>query len=641
MIILSAKEIKKAFGIDSIIKNATFAIRENDKVGLVGINGAGKSTLFKIIRGDLEKDEGELFIAKNNSIGYMSQLPNFNSSASLWNEVLKVFTPIINMEKKLRELEHKISKLSHSSNKSLLESLMKSYSNLQHSFEMADGFSYESRTRGVLKGLGFSEDEYSKNVSTFSGGQKTRIAFAKVLLKKHDILLLDEPTNYLDIAAVEWLEEFLKNYKGVLMIISHDRYLLDNITNRTLEIENGILKEYEGNYSKYIVEKEREKVLEYKEYENKQKEVERQKAIIARFRQYNREKSIRQANSREKMLQRMGELARPIKTLKNIRFDFEPKKRSGNDVLSLKNISKSYNHILFKNLSLDIYRGEKVALLGPNGIGKSTLLKIIAGEVQADTGSIKLGVSVIPSYYDQEQDNLDQEKIIIDEIWDTYPKLSQVSIRNALATFLFEGEDVFKKISVLSGGEKSRLSLLKIMLSKANFLLLDEPTNHLDMKSREVLEKALQNYNGTVLFISHDRYFLNKVSTSVAELKENGIVVYKGDYSYYVKNRQLSYGKESLCENAEKINVSTSKSQWLRRKEERAIERQRQKRLVDIEKEILLIEDRLSDINTELESPAVFSDHIKCQALNLESINLKSQINNLYEEWGILSESET
>lgn len=638
MIVLSAKEIKKSFGIDIIIKNASFTVQDNNKIGVIGINGAGKSTLFKIIKGEIEKDSGEIYIAKNKSIGYMSQFLDFHSNTTLWEEVLKVFSNIINMEKKLKELELKISKLSSSPNNPSLNSLMKSYSNLQHRFEIADGFSYESKIRGVLKGLGFCSEEYNKKVSEFSGGQKTRIALAKVLLRNHDILLLDEPTNYLDIEAVEWLEDFLKSYKSVLMIISHDRYLLDNVTNKTFEIENGVLKEYEGNYTTYTIKKEKEIVQQYKEYEIRQKEIARQEAIIARFRQYNREKSIKQAESREKMLQRLERIEKPETLSKKVRFIFEPKKRSGNDVIRLENISKSYDRLLFRNLNLNIYRGEKVALLGPNGIGKTTLLKIIAGKVHPDTGNINLGVSVIPSYYDQEQENLNLDKMIIDEIWDSYPKLNQVTVRNALATFLFKGEDVFKEISVLSGGEKSRLSLLKLMLSKANFLLLDEPTNHLDMQSREVLETALLNYTGTVLFISHDRYFLNKVATKIVELNENGVVVYNGGYSYYVKNKQLKNKEEIISGENNILEKPSAKNDWILRKEAKAAQRRQQKRLIDIENEINIIESKLNEINIKLESPEVFSDHIKCHELSLESKNLKQKLDKLYDEWGILSE---
>lgn len=637
MVILTAKEIKKSFGTDTIIENATFMVDENDKIGIIGINGAGKSTLFKIISGEIDKDEGEIHFSKNKTIGYMSQFLDFHSGVTLWEEVLKAFSDIIAMEKRIKDLEIRISNQSQTDDGNSLARLMKTYADLQQKFETAEGFSYESKIKGVLKGLGFSPVDYKKKVSEFSGGQKTRIALAKVLLKKYDILLLDEPTNYLDIESVEWLENFLKTFKGALMVISHDRYLLDNLTDKTFEIEKGILKEYVGNYSTYIVKKEEDIKQQFKNYEIQQKEIVRQEAIIARFRQYNRAKSIKQAESREKMLQRIGRPEKPDGSIKKPSFVFDAKKRSGNIVIKLENISKAYDRPLFQNINLDIRRGERIALLGPNGIGKTTLLKIIAGKTKPDTGGIRYGASVLPSYYDQEQEELDLGKMIIDEIWDSNPRLNQANIRNALAAFLFKGEDVFKEISVLSGGEKSRLSLLKLMLSKSNFLLLDEPTNHLDMQSREVLEEALKNYTGTVLFISHDRYFLNKVATEIMELTDNGIDIFKGSYAYYIKNKQVRDFDKDIEENID-TEKNETKNHWVLRKEEKAALRKQEKRLVDIENEIHTIENRLNEIDLLLASPEVFSDHIKCHELNTEALTLKNKIEKLYDEWGVLIE---
>lgn len=638
MVILTAKEIKKSFGTDTIIENATFMVDENDKIGIIGINGAGKSTLFKIISGEIDKDEGEIHFSKNKTIGYMSQFLDFHSGVTLWEEVLKAFSDIIAMEKRIKDLEIRISNQSQTDDGNSLARLMKTYADLQQKFETAEGFSYESKIKGVLKGLGFSPVDYKKKVSEFSGGQKTRIALAKVLLKKYDILLLDEPTNYLDIESVEWLENFLKTFKGALMVISHDRYLLDNLTDKTFEIEKGVLKEYVGNYSTYIVKKEEDIKQQFKNYEIQQKEIVRQEAIIARFRQYNRAKSIKQAESREKMLQRIGRPEKPDGSIKKTSFVFDAKKRSGNIVIKLENISKAYDRPLFQNISLDIRRGEKIALLGPNGIGKTTLLKIIAGKTKPDTGSIRYGASVLPSYYDQEQEELDLGKMIIDEIWDSNPRLNQANIRNALAAFLFKGEDVFKEISVLSGGEKSRLSLLKLMLSKSNFLLLDEPTNHLDMQSREVLEEALKNYTGTVLFISHDRYFLNKVATEIMELTDNGIDIFKGSYAYYIKNKQVRDFDKDIEENID-TEKNETKNHWVLRKEEKAALRKQEKRLVDIENEIHTIENRLNEIDLLLASPEVFSDHVKCHELNTEALTLKNKIEKLYDEWSVLIEN--
>lgn len=637
MFIISAREIKKSFGVDTIIENASFNLQEKDKVGVIGVNGAGKSTLFKIIAGETEKDSGDIYTAKNTSIGYMSQFLDFHSDATIWDETLSVFSHIIDMEKELKELGKKISIISTSTDKSSLDSLMKSYSDLQHRFENAEGFAYESKIRGILKGLGFYPQDYDKKVSTLSGGQKTRVALAKVLLKKDDILLLDEPTNYLDTEAVEWLEGFLKNYGGSLMIISHDRYLLDNVTNRIFEIENGVLKEYEGNYTSYIGKKKEEREQQLKDYENQQKEIARQEAVIARFRQYNREKSIRQAESREKMLMRMERIERPEALPKKAYFIFEPKKRSGNDVIRMEDISKSYDRLLFRNFNLEIKREERVALLGPNGIGKTTLLKIITGKIKPDSGTIKLGTSVYPSYYDQEQENLNAEKMVIDEIWDEYPQLNQNKIRNALAAFLFQGEDVFKEVNLLSGGEKSRLALLKLMLSKSNFLLLDEPTNHLDMQSREVLESALSNYTGTVLFISHDRYFLNRVATKIVELHKEGATVYKGGYSYYISRKNDEDKEKSVSDKNDVKEDSSEKNNWIKQKEEQAAQRRQQKRLEEVESEIDNIEIRINEIDSLLEKPEIFTDHVKCNDLSIERQSLNNKLYGLYEEWESLT----
>lgn len=635
MIILSTKEIQKSYGIDMIIKEASFTLQEKDKVGVVGVNGAGKSTLFKIIAGIEDRDKGDLYIGKNISIGYMSQFLDFESDTTLWQEMLKVFSDIKEMEEKMKHLEKEISTIKPGTEKDRMDSLMKAYSYLQQEYENSEGFAYESKIRGVLKGLGFSPEDYDKKVALLSGGQKTRVALGKVLLEKRDILLLDEPTNYLDIEAVEWLEGFLKDYKGALMIISHDRYLLDNVTNRTFEVENGKLTEYEGNYSYYVAKKQelREQLL--KEYENQQKEIARQEAIIARYRQYNREKSIKQAESREKLLEKMEKIDKPEALPQKAHFKFEPKFRSGNDVLKLENVSKAFNRPLFSNLHLEIKRGDKVALLGPNGIGKTTLLKIIAGKLRPDEGAIRYGTSVFTAYYDQEQESLDNGKMIIDEVWDVYPELNETAIRNALAAFLFQGEDVFKEISVLSGGEKSRIALLRLMLSKANFLLLDEPTNHLDMESKGVLEEALSGYTGTVLFISHDRYFINKVATKVVELTAQGAIVYDGGYSYYLMKRNLFKNNEDKYkDNDEK--ASDIKNDWLKQKEEKAKERRQQKRIETIEREIGEAEARIKEIDQLLTQPEIYSDHIKCNELSQEKEKLAKKTDDLFEEWADL-----
>ncbi|MDF2532785.1 MAG: transporter, ATP-binding protein, partial [Clostridia bacterium] len=495
---------------------------------------------------------------------------------------------------------------------------------------------YQSLARGVLKGLGFGLEDYGKKVSILSGGQKTRIALGKILLQDFDMLMLDEPTNYLDIQSVEWLEGFLKNLRGAVMVISHDRYFLDMITTKTFEVENKGLTEYNGNYSKYVDLKRLHQEELIRDYGLQQKEVERQKAIIDRFRQYNREKSIKQAESREKALERMELMDKPTSSPKGVKFTFEPKVKSGNDVLFIDNVAKSYDKLLFENASFEIKRGEKVALLGPNGIGKTTLLKMIMGIINTEAGSIRLGTNVNVGYYDQEQENLNQDKLVIDEIWDEYPELNQTDLRTRLATFLFQGEDVFKEINKLSGGERSRISLLKLMLSKSNFLLMDEPTNHLDIISKQVLEEALASYNGTVLFISHDRYFINKVAGKIVELDSKGCTIYKGDYSYYLAKKPV-IDLQNDNTSAQEL-VTEQKNDWMKQKEEKSNQRKQQKRLETVEIEIVRIEARIKEVESLQLLPEVFADHVKCQDLHDENENLKNELEELYTEWGELTE---
>ncbi len=634
MIVLAGKNIKKSYGVETIIENINFTVQDNDKIGVVGVNGAGKSTLFKIITGVLEKDEGDIFLSKNIRIGYMSQYFDFESENTILDEILTVFSHLTSMEKEMRELELRIS--NSNSSDPALEQLLKSYSNLQEQYKQHKGFEYQSLVRGVLKGLGFDNDEFDKKVNILSGGQKTRVALGKILLNEFDILLLDEPTNYLDIQSVEWLEGFIRGLKSAVVIVSHDRYFLDMITNRTFEIENKTLTEYNGNYSKYI-DLKKEKMEELmKDFAIQQKEVERQKAIITRFRQYNREKSIKQAESREKALEKMELMDKPVSPPKGVKFSFDPQVKSGNDVLYVTEVSKSFDKQIFNNATFEIKRGEKVALLGPNGIGKTTLLKIIMGIVSSDSGSIRLGTNVNIGYYDQEQENLNYDRIVIDEIWDEYPRMNQTDLRTKLAAFLFQGEDVFKEIFKLSGGEKSRISLLKLMLSKSNLLLMDEPTNHLDILSKQVLEDALSNYSGTVLFISHDRYFINKVADKVVDLDSKGCITYKGDYSYYL-SKKPAYQAETEDKYGTEDQSSEQKNDWMKQKEDKSNQKKQQKRLETVEKEIEKIEIRIQEISGLLEKPEVFTDHVKCQVLHDEDEQLKLELDELYIEWGELT----
>lgn len=634
MIVLAGKDIKKSYGIETIIENISFTVQDYDKIGIVGVNGAGKSTLFKIIGGLLERDEGDIFVGKNIRIGYMSQDFEYQTDNSILEELLTVFSHLTAMEQEIKELEQRISNYNGDKDSSALEQMLKNYANLQDRYKEQKGFEYQSLVKGVLKGLGFGPDDYEKKVSILSGGQKTRIALGKVLLQEFDILMLDEPTNYLDIESVEWLEGFLKSLKGAVMIISHDRYFLDMVTTKTFEIENKTLTEYNGNYSKYVELKKLHQEEMMKDYELQQKEVERQKEIIARFRQYNREKSIKQAESREKALDRMELMDKPLSTPKGVRFTFEPKVKSGNDVLFVDEVAKSYDKELFQNASFEVKKGEKIALLGPNGIGKTTLLKIIMGLVQSDRGSIRFGTNVNIGYYDQEQESLNYDKLVIDEIWDEHPGMNQTEVRTKLAAFLFQGEDVFKEIHNLSGGERSRISLLKLMLSKANFLLMDEPTNHLDIVSKQVLEEALSGYTGTVLFISHDRYFINKVANKIVELKSTGCTTYRGDYTYYLSQKPTYDVQENASADEA---MSLQKNDWMKQKEEKANQRKQQKRLETVEKEIERIETRLQDIQQLLQQPEVFADHVKCQELQEEDAASRQELDELYVEWGELT----
>ncbi|MGB7604971.1 MAG: ABC-F family ATP-binding cassette domain-containing protein [Lutisporaceae bacterium] len=638
MIVLAGKNINKSYGVETIIENINFTVQDNDKIGVVGVNGAGKSTLFKIITGVLEKDEGDIFLGKNIRIGYMSQDFDFQSENTILDEMLTVFLHLTAMEKEMRELELRISNSGSNSPAPALEQLLKSYANLQEQYKQQKGFEYQSLVRGVLKGLGFSNDEYDKKVNILSGGQKTRVALGKILLNEFDILLLDEPTNYLDIQSVEWLEGFLRGLKSAVVIVSHDRYFLDMVTNKTFEIENKTLTEYNGNYSKYIDLKKLKMEELMKDFDIQQKEVERQKAIITRFRQYNREKSIKQAESREKALEKMELMDKPLSSPKGVKFTFDPQVKSGNDVLYVTEVSKSYDKQIFENVTFEIKRGEKVALLGPNGIGKTTLLKIIMGTINSDssTGSIRLGTNVNIGYYDQEQENLNYDHIVIDEIWDEYPHMNQTDLRTKLAAFLFQGEDVFKEIYKLSGGERSRISLLKLMLSKSNFLLMDEPTNHLDILSKQVLEDALSNYSGTVLFISHDRYFINKVADKVIDLESKGCITYKGDYTYYL-SKKPAYQSDSENKFGAEDQPSELKNDWMKQKEEKSNQKKQQKRLETVEKEIERIETRIQEISELLAKSEVFTDHVKCQVLHDEDGQLKLELDELYTEWGELT----
>ena len=608
MIVLSCNNLNKSFGIDSILENVNFTVNEYDKIGIIGVNGTGKTTLFKIISGIYGYDSGDIYTSKDCEIGYLEQNTNFHSENTILEEVLEVFKDVIEMEKYLRDLEHKISEESSNTNSTTLEKLMNEYSNKLEAFSDMNGYGYKSEAKGVLKGLGFSDEDMDKPISILSGGEKTRVLLGKLLLKKPTLLLLDEPTNHLDSEAIEWLEVFLKQYKGTVILISHDRYFLDQVVNRIFEIHNKKLKTYNGNYSDFIKASAIEKELELKKFEDQQKDIKKQEESIERLKAFGREKHLKRARSKEKALAKVDVLDKPEAYRKKAKIEFNPSVTSGNDVLQLRDISMGYGErILFKDLNLDIYRGEKVALIGANGIGKSTLFKIIMNEITPLSGDIKFGTNVNVSYFHQEQKTLNLDNTIIDEIWEDNKQLTQTSLRTMLGAFLFEGEEVFKKISTLSGGERARVAILKLILSNANLLLLDEPTNHLDIDSKEVLEEALSSYTGTIFTISHDRYFLNTVVDKVLVLDENGITEYLGNYDYYIEKKKQVQEMNTVEVIEEKTKTQLKEEKRKKENKEKLRKKNRVKRQ-NIEKEIEETEAKIEEMDVLLCQEEVYSN---------------------------------
>ena len=633
MIVLSCNNLNKSFGIDSILENVNFTVNEYDKIGIIGVNGTGKTTLFKIISGIYGYDSGDIYTSKDCEIRYLEQNTNFHSENTILEEVLEVFKDVIEMEKYLRDLEHKISEESSNTNSTTLEKLMNEYSNKLEAFSDMNGYGYKSEAKGVLKGLGFSDEDMDKPISILSGGEKTRVLLGKLLLKKPTLLLLDEPTNHLDSEAIEWLEVFLKQYKGTVILISHDRYFLDQVVNRIFEIHNKKLKTYNGNYSDFIKASAIEKELELKKFEDQQKDIKKQEESIERLKAFGREKHLKRARSKEKALAKVDVLDKPEAYRKKAKIEFNPSVTSGNDVLQLRDISMGYGErILFKDLNLDIYRGEKVALIGANGIGKSTLFKIIMNEITPLSGDIKFGTNVNVSYFHQEQKTLNLDNTIIDEIWEDNKQLTQTSLRTMLGAFLFEGEEVFKKISTLSGGERARVAILKLILSNANLLLLDEPTNHLDIDSKEVLEEALSSYTGTIFTISHDRYFLNTVVDKVLVLDENGITEYLGNYDYYIeKKKQVQ--EMNTVEIIEEKTKTQLKEEKRKEREQREAEKKNRVKRQNIEKEIEETEAKIEEMDVLLCQEDVYSNPEKSKDVSLQKASLEEKLSALYEEW--------
>ncbi|NNJ28661.1 ABC-F family ATP-binding cassette domain-containing protein [Lacrimispora defluvii] len=636
--ILSCSNISKAFGTNEVIKHASFHIEDHEKAAIVGINGAGKSTLLKMIIGELASDEGEVVISKGKTLGYLSQHQDLSGDRTVYEEVLEVKRPLMDMEGKIRKLE---LDMKHATGEELDE-MLTVYSRLNHEFELQNGYAYRSEVTGVIKGLGFTEDEFQKPVSALSGGQKTRVALGRLLLTKPDIILLDEPTNHLDMDSIAWLEGYLINYDGSVIIVAHDRYFLNRVVTKIIELDNGILSVYQGNYTEYSSKRAMIREAKMKAYLNQQQEIRHQEEVITKLKSFNREKSIRRAESREKMLDKIELLEKPTEVNDEMRIQLEPNVISGNDVLTVKELKKSFgDNLLFDHIGFEVKRGERVAIIGGNGTGKTTILKIINGILAPDQGEVSLGSKVHIGYYDQEHQVLHMDKTLFDELQDTYPYMNNTQIRNILAAFLFTGDDVYKRIKDLSGGERGRVSLAKLMLSEANFLILDEPTNHLDITSKEILEGALVNYTGTVLYVSHDRYFINKTATRILDLTNQTLVNYIGNYDYYLEKKDIMTGLLTPVSEAAVVtgeDPTGIKLDWKAQKEEQAKIRKRQNELKKTEEEIHKLETRDGEIDELLVKEEIFTDVPKLMELNQEKEMISKRLEELYELWGELAE---
>lgn len=642
--ILSCQNISKAFVENQVLKNVSFHIEDHEKAAIVGINGAGKTTLLRIIVGEMTPDDGQVVLAKDKTLGYLAQNSTVDTSHTIYEELLSVKADLLRLEEKIRECENNMK---HADGDAL-EDLMKQYTSLTHAFETGGGYLYRSELVGVLKGLGFTEDEFSKPVATLSGGQKTRVALGRLLLQNPDLIILDEPTNHLDMNSIAWLETYLLNYKGAVLIVSHDRYFLDRIAGKVIEIDQSKATTFIGNYSDYAIKKEQLRVAAWNAYMNQQREIKHQEEVIEKLKSFNREKSIKRAESREKMLDKIEVIEKPSEVRTDMKLTLTPRILSGNDVLTVEHLSKSFDsHKLFTDVNFEIKRGEHVAIIGDNGSGKTTLLKILNGLVPADQGTFRLGSNVEIGYYDQEHHVLHSEKTLFEEISDDYPYLNNTQIRNVLAAFLFTGEDVFKRISDLSGGERGRVSLAKLVLSNANFLILDEPTNHLDIMSKEILEDALNGYEGTILYVSHDRYFINRTAHRILDLTEGQFVSYVGNYDYYLEKHDtvMAAIEANAPQNADadsavaaKATESEVKLDWKAQKEEQARLRKKENDLKKCEEKIAELEARISEIDTEMSDPAIGTQVAKLQELTKEQAACQEQLEKLYEQWEELAE---
>lgn len=639
IMILACKNVSKSFGTDQILNSVSFHVNDREKAAIIGINGAGKSTLFKIIMGELSADDGEIIFSKGSTVGYLSQHQDLSSENTIYDEILTVKQDIINLDLNIRRLEQEMKNAMGKE----LEDMLAAYTRLTHEFEIKNGYAYKSEVTGILKGLGFTEEDFKKKVTALSGGQKTRISLGKLLLSTPDIILLDEPTNHLDMESIAWLETYLLNYPGAVVVIAHDRYFLDKVVTKVVEIENTKAISYEGNYSAFAEKKASLRDAMLKHYLNQQKEIKHQEEVIAKLRSFNREKSIKRAESREKMLEKVERVDKPIMEQSHMSIRLEPNITSGNDVLTVKDLAKSFGSLnLFNHINFEIKRGERVSIIGANGTGKTTLLKIINQMLPSDSGEIKLGAKVKIGYYDQEHQVLNPEKTLFDELQDTYPDLDNTKIRTTLAAFLFTNDDVFKRIKDISGGERGRVSLAKLMLSEANFLILDEPTNHLDIMSKEILENALNGYTGTVLYVSHDRYFINRTATRILDLTQTKLLNYIGNYDYYLEKKSmvenLNLGDLSANQTKSIDSDTDNKLDWKSQKEEQAKLRKRQNDLKKTEDEIQKLEMRNDEIDDLLTKEEVFTDVKKLMDLNKEKKEIESRLEELMVLWEELSE---
>lgn len=637
MMILSCQNISKSFGTDVIIQKASFHIEEHEKAAIVGINGAGKSTLLKMIVKELEPDDGMVAIAKEKTIGYLAQNEVIDSKRTIYEEVLSAKQPVIDMEQEIRRMESQMDRVAQEE----LEAFMEKYERLVHQFELADGYTYRSEVIGVLNGLGFAEADFQKTQAELSGGQKTRVALGRLLVTKPDILLLDEPTNHLDMESIQWLENYLLNYNGAVLIVSHDRYFMDKIVSKVIEVFQHQVNSYNGNYTEYAEKKAQVRAAQIRAYYNQQQEIRHQEEVIAKLKSFNREKSIKRAESREKMLNKIERLDKPTEESTDIHLKLEPCITSGNDVIKVERLAKSFDgNRLFEEVNFSIFRGERVALIGNNGTGKTTILKIINEMLPADAGEITLGTNVHIGYYDQEHQVLHAEKTLFEEISDDYPHLTNTQIRNVLAAFLFTNDDVFKRIGDLSGGERGRVSLAKLMLSEANFLILDEPTNHLDITSKEILEHALIHYEGTVFFVSHDRYFINRTATRVLELHERQVLNYIGNYDYYLEKRDVlrtaqlketAVSKEAAA--AEPLKETGGKEDWKQKKQKQAAQRRLENELHKVESRIEQLETEKAQLEEEMAKPEVAVISAKVMELHTMIRQKEEELESLYDRW--------